>query len=108
MGEAPVRDQGLPSKLGGPGPTRGCDRNHSLANPSCVLEVGRDLQDYWFLSRELRMKLDEALAIYLFFQNADALEKCDERVLDTAWKVIDQHARIAIETLTNKNVFPRH
>lgn len=54
------------------------------------------------------MKLDEALAIYLFFQNADTLEKRDERVLDTAWKVIDQHARIAIETLTNKNVFPRH
>jgi hypothetical protein len=71
------------------------------------LEVGRDLQDYWFLLRELRMKLDEALAIYLFFRNADALEKRDERVLDTAWKVIDQHARIAIETLTNKNVFPR-
>ena len=47
------------------------------------------------------MKLDDALAIYLFFQTADTLEKRDERVLDTAWKVIDEHARKAIETLNN-------
>ena len=43
------------------------------------------------------MTLDEALAVYLYFQTADTLEKRDERVLDAAWKIIDQRARKAIE-----------
>jgi hypothetical protein len=43
------------------------------------------------------MTLDEALAVYLYFQAADTLQKREERVLDTAWKIIDERARKAIE-----------
>jgi hypothetical protein len=43
------------------------------------------------------MTLEEALAVYLYFQVGDTLEKRNERVLDYAWKIIDQRARKAIE-----------
>ena len=49
------------------------------------------------------MTLDEALAVYLYFQAADTLEKPDERVLDTAWKIIDGRARKAIEALHDRS-----
>ena len=40
-----------------------------------------------------RMTLDEALAVHLYFQVAETLEKLNERVLDAAWKIIDRRAR---------------
>jgi hypothetical protein len=53
---------------------------------------------------ELRMTLDEALAVYLYFQVADTLEQRDERVVDAAWKIIDQRARKAIEAHETQNL----
>ena len=52
------------------------------------------------------MTLEEALAVYLYFQVADTLERRNEPVLDAAWKIIDRRARKAIEAhdhLTKEN-----
>ncbi len=49
------------------------------------------------------MTLNDALAVYLYFLEAEGIEVRDEQVLDAAWKIIERRALETIEALSKRD-----